>query len=89
MIETKITQCQIQIHDENDVAKFHGQWCQMLQIDPEALVLKFYLHQAGHVDIYDKQLKLKVLSRILTNILKETLCDNVHVNVILNDGFKN
>ena len=38
MIETKIAQClQIQIHYEDDVAKLHGQWCQMLQRDPETL----------------------------------------------------
>ena len=37
MIETKIAQCfQIQTHYEDDVAKIHGQQCQMLQIDPEA-----------------------------------------------------
>ena len=51
MIKTKIAQyLQIQIHDENDVVKFHGQWCQMLQIDPEALVLNFYLHPLQRVD---------------------------------------
>ena len=37
MIETKIAQClQIQTHYADDVVKFHGQWCQMLQRDPEA-----------------------------------------------------
>ena len=51
MIETKLAQClQIQIHDEDDVAKFHCQWCQMRQIDPEALVLRFYLHPLQTVD---------------------------------------
>ena len=51
MIETKLSQClQIQIHDEDDVAKFHGQWCQMLQIDPEALVLRYCFHPLQRVD---------------------------------------
>ena len=49
-IETKIAQClQIQ-HDEDDIAKFYDQWCQMLQIYPEALVLRFCLHLLQRVD---------------------------------------
>ena len=51
MIETKTAQClKIQIHDEDYVAKFHGQWCQMMKIDPEALVLRFCLHPLQRVD---------------------------------------
>ena len=51
MIETKIAQClQIQVHDEDDVAEFHCHSCQMMQIDPEALVLRFCLHPFQRVD---------------------------------------
>ena len=51
MIDTKLAQCHhIQIHEEDAVAKFHDQECQMLQIDPEALVLRFYLHPLQTVD---------------------------------------
>ena len=51
MIETKIAKCrQIQAHYEDDVVNFHGQYCQMLQRDPEAQALRSCHHPLQRVN---------------------------------------